>query len=109
MSESDRHIEPHVSGQELRAALAPRGRSRPSPVIAPPPAWEWSADGDTRELEEARASVAELQEEADELRATIEAAGARERALRDALARLAAARPWQRAGVRAELAARGLL
>jgi hypothetical protein len=45
MSEVDRHTEPHVSGQELRAALAPRGPSRPSPLAAPPAAPE-TADAD---------------------------------------------------------------
>jgi hypothetical protein len=47
------HTEPHVSSDELRAALAPRGRSRPSPLVAPPAA-------DSAEVEELRAALREL-------------------------------------------------
>jgi len=50
MSEVDRHTEPHVSGQELRAALAPRGPSRASPLVAAPAAPE---NADVDELREA--------------------------------------------------------
>jgi hypothetical protein len=46
--------EPHVSGDELRAALAPRGRSRPSPLVAPP------AAGRSEIEEELRAALREL-------------------------------------------------
>jgi hypothetical protein len=47
--------EPHVSGDELRAALAPRsGRSRPSPLVAPPVADR------TAEVEELRAALRTL-------------------------------------------------
>ena len=46
--------EPHVSSDELRAALVPRGRSRPSPLVAPPAA-EHSA-----EVEELRAALRQL-------------------------------------------------
>jgi hypothetical protein len=55
MSESDRHAEPHVSGQELRAALAPRGgRSRASPLVAPP------AAPDANEVDELRKALRRL-------------------------------------------------
>jgi hypothetical protein len=46
--------EPHVSGDELRAALAPRARSRPSPLVAPP-----GADS-SAEVEELRAALRTL-------------------------------------------------
>ena len=107
MSES--HTEPHVSGQELRAALAPNGRSRPNPLMAsPPPAWEWTTDEQV-ELEELRAATAELEEEVQQLRGAAADARAREHAAREALRELAHARPWHRRGVVAELAGRGLL
>jgi hypothetical protein len=107
MSESQ--TEPHVSGQELRAALAQSGRSRPNPVMASaPPAWEWTID-EQAELEELRASAAELEGEIQKLRGVAADARAREREVRQALRRLADARPWHRRGVVAELAGRGLL
>ena len=107
MSES--HTEPHVSGQELRAALASTGRSRPNPLMSTePPAWEWTTD-EQAELEELRASKAELEQEIERVRATAADARAREHEVRQALRRLADARPWQRRGVVAELAGRGLL
>jgi hypothetical protein len=80
MSEPDRHTEPHVSGQELRAALQPRGRSRPSPVLA-------------------AAAVAPLPP----------ATSAEVEELRTGLRRLAAAPFWRRRRVVADLAGRGLL
>ena len=107
MSES--HTEPHVSGQELRAALASTGRSRPNPLMnSEPPAWEWTTD-EQAELEELRASNAELEQEIERMRGTAADARAREHEVRQALRRLAEARPWQRRGVVAELAGRGLL
>jgi hypothetical protein len=107
MSES--HTEPHVSGQELRAALAGQGRSRPNPLMASePPAWEWTTD-EQAELEELRASTAELESEIEQLRGTAADARAREHEVRKALRQLAEARPWQRRAVVAELAGRGLL
>jgi hypothetical protein len=108
MSESDHH-EPHVSGEDLRAALAQNGRSRPNPLMAEaPPAWEWTTD-EQAELEELRESTAALQEQIDALRDAAADARARELALQDALARLVAARPWQKRRVVEELAGRGLL
>ena len=108
MSESDHH-EPHVSGRDLRAALATNGRSRPNPLMAEaPPAWEWTTD-EQAELEELRDTVEALEAQVENLRDAAADARARELALHDALARLAAAKPWQRRGVVAELVGRGLL
>ena len=107
MSES--HIEPHVSGQELRAALTPNGRSRPNPLMASQsPAWEWTTDEQV-EVEQLRASTAELEQEVQQLRTVAADARAREYEAREALRQLADARPWHRRGVVAELAGRGLL
>ena len=108
MSES--HTEPHVSGQELRAALAGSGSSRPNPLMAStePPAWEWTSDEQV-ELDELRASKAELESQVEQLRGTAADARAREHELRQALRRLADARPWQRRALVTELAGRGLL
>jgi hypothetical protein len=106
---SDSHTEPHVSGQELRAALAQNGRSRPNPLMASePPAWEWTTD-EQAELDELRESVAQLEEQVALLRGDAADAKARERELRTALRRLAEARPWHRRGLVSELAGRGLL
>ena len=106
MSESH---EPHVSGQELRAALAQSGSSRPNPLMtAPEPAWEWTTD-EQAELEELRASNAELESQIEKLRGKAADARAREHEARKALRQLADARPWQRRAVVAELAGRGLL
>jgi hypothetical protein len=108
MSES--HTEPHVSGQELRAALAGSGSSRPNPLMAStePPAWEWTSDEQV-ELDELRAAKAELESQVEELRGTAADARAREHDVRQALRRLADARPWQRRALVTELAGRGLL
>ena len=108
MSES--HTEPHVSGQELRAALAQNGRSRPNPLMASsePPAWEWTTD-EQAELEQLRESTAELESQVERLRGVAHDARAREKEVRDALRRLAAAKPWQRRAVMAELGGRGLI
>lgn len=108
MSES--HTEPHVSGQELRAALAGSGSSRPNPLMAStePPAWEWTSDEQV-ELDELRAAKAELESQVEELRGTAADARAREHEVRQALRRLADARPWQRRALVTELAGRGLL
>jgi hypothetical protein len=107
---SEAHTEPHVSGQELREALAQHGRSRPNPLMASsePPAWEWTTD-EQAELEQLRESEAELRTEVDRLRGVAADGRAREKELRDALRLLAVTRPWQRRAVVAELAGRGLL
>jgi len=106
---SDSHTEPHVSGQELRAALAQSGHSRPNPLMtSEPPAWEWNAD-EQAELEELRSSATELQTQVERLRSDVADSRAREHELRNALRRLADVRPWQRRAIVAELAGRGLL
>jgi hypothetical protein len=107
---SEAHTEPHVSGKELREALAQHGRSRPNPLMASsePPAWEWTTD-EQAELEQLRESEAELRTEVDRLRGAAADGRAREKELRDALHKLASVRPWQRRTVLAELAARGLI
>jgi uncharacterized protein YlxW (UPF0749 family) len=106
---SDSHTEPHVSGQELRAALAQNGQSRPNPLMtSEPPAWEWTTD-EQAELEELRASTAELETQVERLRSDIADSRARENEMRNALRRLAEVRSWQRRGIVAELSGRGLL
>jgi hypothetical protein len=109
---SEAHTEPHVSGQELREALAQRGRTRPNPLMATSepsePAWEWTTD-EQAELEQLRESKAELQNEVDRLRGAAADGRAREKELRDALRQLASTRAWQRRTVVAELAGRGLI
>ena len=107
---SEAHTEPHVSGQELREALAQHGRTRPNPLMATSeaPAWEWTTD-EQAELEQLRESTAELQNEVDRLRGAAADGRAREKELRDALRQLASTRAWQRRTVVAELAGRGLI
>ena len=107
---SEAHTEPHVSGQELREALAQRGRSRPNPLMtaSEAPAWEWTTD-EQAELEQLRETTADLENEIDRLRGVAADGRARERELRDALRRLADTRAWQRRRVLADLAGRGLL
>jgi hypothetical protein len=101
--------EPHVSGQEMRAALAHNGRSRPNPLMADaPPAWEWTTD-EQAELEELRDTAAALEAHIEDLRDAAADSRARELALHDALHRLIDAKPWQKRGVVAELAGRGLI
>jgi hypothetical protein len=107
---SEAHTEPHVSGQELREALAQRGRSRPNPLMtaSDAPAWEWTTD-EQAELEQLRESTAELENKIDRLRGVVADGRAREKELRSALQQLATARAWQRRTVLAELAGRGLI
>jgi septal ring factor EnvC (AmiA/AmiB activator) len=108
---SEAHTEPHVSGEELREALAQRGRSRPNPLMATSddaPAWEWTTD-EQAELEQLRETTAELQNEIERLRGVAADGRAREKQLRDALRLLASTRAWQRRTVVADLAGRGLL
>jgi hypothetical protein len=106
--EPERHPEPHVSGPELRAALAPGRRARPNPLMTEsPPAWEWTEpseeDGELRRLRDASAA---LQAELEDLeRAMLR----RENELRAGLRRLSSARIWERRRVLDELAERGLL
>jgi hypothetical protein len=120
MTQPDRSHEPHVSPDELRAALTPRGRSRPSPVVADViteerpavPAWEWTteiSDGDQAELEELRETVAAQRTRLQDLEAELGDARAGRQEAREALSALAAASPWQRRVLRRELTERGLL
>jgi len=103
--------EPHVSGQELRAALTQSGRSRPNPVMAQAtqePAWEWTTD-EQAELNELRDQTAELETQLDRLKGVTADARAGEHEARRALRKLADAKAWQRRAVVAELTSRGLL
>ena len=121
MSQPDRSLtEPHVSPDELRAALAPR-RSRPSPVAAAAgrrlerdaaPAWEWTtelSDDDQAELAELRSTVASQRERIETLEAQLGAARTGAREAREALSELAVAGAFRRRALRRELAERGLL
>jgi hypothetical protein len=107
---SEAHTEPHVSGQELREALAQHGRTRPNPLMATSeaPAWEWTTD-EQAELEQLRETAADLHNDVERLRSAAADGRAREKELRDALRLLATAKPWQRRGVIAELSGRGLI
>jgi len=120
MSQPDRITEPHVSPDELRAALAPR-RSRPSPVAAgagrrlerdAAPAWEWStdlSDGDQAELAELRSTVGRQRERIEALEEALGTARTGAREAREALSELAAAGAFRRRALRRELVGRGLL
>jgi thiamine monophosphate kinase len=116
MSQPDRSLtEPHVSPDELRAALAPR-HSRPSPVVSaarePAGAWEWRteiSDGDSAELAELRSTVAAQRERIEELESEAATARTNAREAREALSELAAAGRFRRGALRRELAGRGLL
>jgi prefoldin subunit 5 len=69
---------------------------------------EWTTD-EQAELEQLRESTAELESQVERLRGVAHDARAREKEVRDALRWLAAAKPWQRRAVLAELGGRGLL
>ena len=87
MSETDHRTEPHVSTEELRAALAPREGTRRNPVLVS----EHSelADGEIgalrAALESARADESTLRSELDHHRRSIDAARADTIELRAAL------------------------
>ena len=66
MSEWDNRSEPHVSPEELRAALAPRGGRR-NPVLV-----SEQSDEATREVAELRAALELARVGEDELKATLE-------------------------------------
>jgi len=72
--------EPHVSSDELRAALAPRGESRRNPVLVSDHSEQASA-----ELLELRAALDASRDDAGELRAQLDAARADAIELRAAL------------------------
>jgi hypothetical protein len=132
MSETDHSTLPHVSSEELRAALAPRESARKNPVLvterdeselkALKAALE-TADGLRTELDATRRSIDSARADAIELRAALDAARGdagelraelaaaridmRER--RNALDRLANANVFKRRKIIAELNERGLL
>ena len=87
MSETDHRTEPHVSTEELRAALAPREVTRRNPVLVS----EHTEDAETEinelrtALESARADESELRTELDGHRRAIDAARADTIELRAAL------------------------
>ena len=87
MSETDHRTEPHVSTEELRAALAPRGETRRNPVLVTEQAEH--AEGEIAQLRDAldaaRADETELRTELDLHRRSIDAARADTIELRAAL------------------------
>jgi hypothetical protein len=139
MSESDHRTEPHVSTEELRAALAPRTEARRNPVLVTEHTEH--AEGEIHELrsalDAARAGETELRTELDlsrraidgaradaiELRAALDAARgdaaelrteladakAELRERRTAMERLATANIFRRRKLIRDLSARGLL
>ncbi len=72
--------EPHVSTDELRAALAPRGESRRNPVLVSD-----HSEQATAELHELRAALDASRDDAGELRGRLDAARADAIELRAAL------------------------
>ena len=84
MSETDHSTEPpHVSGEELRAALAPKGEARRNPVLVTEhddgelkqlKAALETANGLRTELEASRRLIDSARADAIELRASLEAA-----------------------------------
>ena len=139
MSETDHRTEPHVSTEELRAALAPRGETRRNPVLvteqaehaegeiaqlrdaleaarADETALRTELDLSRRAIDSARADAIELRAALDaargdaaELRAELATARADLRERRDALERLANAGAFSRRKVIKDLHTRGLL
>jgi len=123
--------EPHVSSDELRAALAPRGESRRNPVLVSDQSEQASAEvlelrtaletsrddaGELRtQLDAARADAIELRAaldasrgDANELRAELASVKAESRERRIGLDRLAGAGPFKRRSVIRDLEGRGL-
>jgi septal ring factor EnvC (AmiA/AmiB activator) len=124
--------EPHVSTDELRAALAPRGESRRNPVLVSDQSEHAATElaelraaldasrGDASELrtalDAARADAIELRAaldatrgDASELRAELATVKAESRERRLGLEKLASAGFFRRRGVLADLDARGVL
>ena len=130
MSETDNSTEPHVSGEELRAALAPRGETRRNPVLVTE-----HDDGEIKQLKrrardrrracapsstasrrlidsaradaiELRASLEAAREDAKELRLELTRARAESHERREALSKLLNAGLFRRRKVIAELKAR---
>jgi uncharacterized coiled-coil DUF342 family protein len=123
--------EPHVSTDELRAALTPRAESRRNPVLVSDHSEQASAEllelraaldasrddaGELRgQLDAARADAIELRAaldasrgDANELRAELASVKAESRERRIGLDRLAAAGAFKRRGVIRDLERRGL-
>jgi septal ring factor EnvC (AmiA/AmiB activator) len=72
MSETDNSTEPpHVSGEELRAALTPKGETRRNPVLV-----SEKDDGEIKQLKEALATADGLRSELDASRRMIDSARA---------------------------------
>jgi chromosome segregation ATPase len=134
MSETDHRTEPHVSTEELRAALAPRGETRRNPVLVterPEDAEREIAqlraaldeanelrgqlDASRRAVDASRADAIELRAALDaargdaaELRAELAQAKAEQRERRAAFEKLAGAGLFRRRKVLAELRQRGI-
>ena len=115
MSETDNSTEPHVSGEELRAALAPRDARR-NPVLVTEhddgeikqlKAALETADGLRTELEASRRLIDSARADAIELRASLEAAREDSKELRLELAR-ARAEPHERRDALSKLLNAGL-
>jgi hypothetical protein len=113
---------PHVTGNDLRAALDTLPRRRPrrlleaAPHAGPQPsqpAWDWDAaapsTAEHSELEQLRAAVERLAGELEEAHAAAARAHAEEQRLREAVSELASTGFWQRRRVVAELRAAALL
>jgi chromosome segregation ATPase len=123
--------EPHISSDELRAALAPRGESRRNPVLVSDKSEQATAElrelraaldasrddaGELRgQLDAARADAIELRAaldtsrgDANELRAELASVKAESRERRIGLDRLAAAGAFKRRAVIRDLEERGL-
>ena len=87
MSETDHRTEPHVSTEELRAALAPRGETRRNPVLVSEQT-EHAEDEIVQlrdALDAARADESQLRDELDHHRRAIDSARADAIELRAAL------------------------
>ena len=76
MSETDHRTEPHVSTEELRAALAPREGTRRNPVLVSEPADQAEREiGALRdELDHSRRAIDAARADTIELRAALDAA-----------------------------------
>jgi septal ring factor EnvC (AmiA/AmiB activator) len=118
MSETENRSEPHVSGEELRAALAPRAETRRNPVLVAEHSEH--AEGEIASLRSAidasRADAIELRAALDaargdaaELRAELASVRVDLRERRAALEKLASAGIFRRRKVLAELSSRNLV
>jgi hypothetical protein len=105
--------EPHVSRDELRAALvSPGARPRPNRALEPlgrPPAWDWDPDGSEIKVTKLEDRISDLEREIAELQADGQRAAERRSELQAGLRELAGAGWRERKRVRGSLLARGLL